>query len=173
MHCEFISSDRSSLRYGVLLYIQQHPTFWDFHLRRSWGHLLLFVLFLDYLNDLSDLNDLNDINDLSWFPFVGAYFRSFSGNFFHLLSLPLRSLSDIHIIGGKDSNSLGTCILRTTCVCWLQWHTKQLLSELLLQNCTVYESLILNGQWLPSVSLRPPNDMAFPGISLNYPKALA
>ena len=28
--CPIFSSHRSSLRYGVLLYIQQHPTFWDF-----------------------------------------------------------------------------------------------------------------------------------------------
>ena len=42
---------------------------------------------LNDLNDPNDLNDLNDLNDpnqydLSWFPFVGAYLRSFSGHFY-------------------------------------------------------------------------------------------
>ena len=42
-------------------------------------------MFFDVLNDLNDLNDLIyliDLNDLSWFPFVGAYLRSFSGHFY-------------------------------------------------------------------------------------------
>ena len=47
-------------------------------------------MFFDVLNDLNDLNDLKDLNDLNdfkdlndlfWFPFVGAYLRSFSGHF--------------------------------------------------------------------------------------------
>ena len=38
------------------------------------------------LNDLNDPKDLNDLNDLSWFPFVGAYLRSFSGHFFIIVS---------------------------------------------------------------------------------------
>ena len=36
---------------------------------------------LNDFNNLNDINDLNDLNDLSWFPFVGAYLRSFSGHF--------------------------------------------------------------------------------------------
>ena len=39
-------------------------------------------MFFDVLKDLKDLNDLNDLNDLSWFPFVGAYLRSFSDHFY-------------------------------------------------------------------------------------------
>ena len=34
-------------------------------------------------DSLNDCNDLNDFNDLSWFPFVGAYLRSFSGPCLH------------------------------------------------------------------------------------------
>ena len=37
---------------------------------------------LNDLNDFNNLNDINDLNDLSWFPFVGAYLRSFSGHFY-------------------------------------------------------------------------------------------
>ena len=44
-------------------------------LRKHW------TLDLNDHNDLNDLNHLNHLNDLSWFPFVRAYLRSFSGHF--------------------------------------------------------------------------------------------
>ena len=72
------------------------------------------MMFFDVLNDLNDLNDLddlndlndqnylnylNDLNDLSWFLFVGAYLRSFSGHFFlHHKGLYISPHPEIHPI---------------------------------------------------------------------------
>ena len=54
---------------------------------------------LNDLNDLNDFNNLNDINDLSWFPFVGAYLRSFSGYFFFTCASPFTGKNSIFKIG--------------------------------------------------------------------------
>ena len=75
-----ILSDRSSLRYIVLLYI---PLFEILSISVNICSFSMISTYDIYDTSIYDTCISMILSVFTWFPFVGAYIQSFSGNFLH------------------------------------------------------------------------------------------